>query len=545
MVPRGIRDVWLVWLALATVTTLPYVVAALRTPEGDVFTGVLTAYDDTFTYLAWMRQSADGHLLACDLFTSEPQACEFFLPLWVALGFVSRIAHAPIALSFHAARLLATLLLLIVARIVAASVMKSRTRLRYTLWMYAMSGGLGWLVFSLKNRNELIGGVASGSIDLTMPEAIAFRAGYAQVHFAVGTSLLCWAILLYFRGLVEKRAGRAAVAGLLISLLAVVHPYMVFVGFLIAIAALLTWPLLAPEMIGRTQKLQMARVAVVFGVTMIPGVAYLVYLDRSNWVAHEWLRVTNTSSPAPWEYALGFGALLVLGVLGFRLVLRTRVSYGRLLLVWFLAQAALLYLPVNFQRRLVEGLQLPISIVASVAVLYISNRISRNSRKYRRAFLTLVLVVVSLTNIGFIVGQTISAASIDIADRRRYVSADLIDSFQWLRANAQRDAVVFSSYLTGNLTPSMTGLRVFLGHYGQTVRSDEKGAQVTAFYAGGLSEGDARQLFADHRVRYVIYGPFERAISENFAAPKWLRLAHRAGDVELYEVTNHDASNHR
>ena len=156
-----------------------------------------------------------------------------------------------------------------------------------------------------------------------------------------------------------------------------------------------------------------------------------------------------------------------------------------------------------------------------------------------------MLVVVSLTNIGFIVGQTISAASIDIADRRRYVSADLIDSFQWLRANAQRDAVVFSSYLTGNLTPSMTGLRVFLGHYGQTVRSDEKGAQVTAFYAGGLSEGDARQLFADHRVRYVIYGPFERAISENFAAPKWLRLAHRAGDVELYEVTNHDASNHR
>src|SRR5262249_21892181 len=193
-------------------------------------------------------------------------SCEFFLPLWVALGFVSRMAHAPIALSFHAARLLAILLLLIVARIVAASVMKSRTRLRYTLWMYGLSGGLGWLVYGFKNRGELIGSVASGSIDLTMPEAIAFRAGFAQVHFAVGTALLCWAILLYFRALVEKKTGRAAVAGLLISLLAVVHPYMVVVGFVVAITALLTWPPLARGKIGRTQKLQVVRVTVVFGV---------------------------------------------------------------------------------------------------------------------------------------------------------------------------------------------------------------------------------------------------------------------------------------
>src|SRR5512132_2179089 len=87
---RALRDVWLVWLILAVLTTLPYIVALLRTPNGSVFSGVLTAYDDTFTYFAWMRQSADGHLLMCDLFTSEPQTCEFFLPLWTLLGLTAR-----------------------------------------------------------------------------------------------------------------------------------------------------------------------------------------------------------------------------------------------------------------------------------------------------------------------------------------------------------------------------------------------------------------------------------------------------------------------
>src|SRR6266567_467867 len=98
----ALRDVWLVWLAVA---------AALRTPTGHVFSGLLTAYDDTFTYFAWMRQSADGHLLMCDLFTSEPQPCEFFLPLWNILGLIARVTRIPIPLTFHAARLLAGLLL--------------------------------------------------------------------------------------------------------------------------------------------------------------------------------------------------------------------------------------------------------------------------------------------------------------------------------------------------------------------------------------------------------------------------------------------------
>ncbi|MEK6284606.1 MAG: hypothetical protein AABO57_02585 [Acidobacteriota bacterium] len=543
---RALRDVGPVWLALALLTTIPYAAAALRTPNGYAFTGVLTAYDDTFTYFAWIRQGADGCLLMCDLFTSEPQSCEFFLPLWTILGAIARVTRMPVALTFHAARLLAGLVLLLVASALAASVMKSRTRVRYSLWLYAMSGGFGWLVYAVKNRSDLFGvHAASGSADLNMPEAIAFRSVFAQVHFAVGAALIFASIKLLSSALVEKKPSRALIAGILVSLLAVVHPYLVVVVWGVAGVALLTWPWWndGPKRRRSYYNAAIGVAAAGFTAGTIPGVAYMVYLNRSNEVLREWLRITDTLSPPPWEYALGFGIVAMLAVPGFFLMWRTRAPHGRLLLIWALVQTAMLYAPLSFQRRLVEGLQLPLSIAASVALFWIVRKVFKRpaGAHYRKLFLVGAVTFGSLTNVGFVIGQMIARGpgpeSIDSTDPRRYVPLDLIAAFDWLRANTDRDAVVFSSYFTGSLAPSMTGLHVFLGHYGQTIHSDEKGAQVTAFYGGTMNDEVARELFMEHRVRHVVYGPFEREISDSFAPPSWLKLAYRHGDVEIFEVT--------
>lgn len=535
-------DVWLVWFVLATLTTLPYVVAALRTPEGYAFTGVLTAYDDTFTYFAWMRQAADGHLLMCDLFTSEPQSCNFFLPLWSVLGLISRATHLPLPGTFHAARLLSGLVLLIVARAVIAGVMKSPARVRYTLWMYAMSGGLGWLVYVLKHKDRLLAiGDASGSADLNMPEAIAFRSVFAQVHFAVGVALLCGAIKLFFDALVERKSKRAVIAGLFVSLLAVVHPYMIVVVCAVAGVSMLAWPwLIEKNTATRLDYFYLPRATGAFFAATMPGVAYLLYLNRSSEVFREWLRITDTLSPPPWEYVLGFGIVAALAVIGFRLMWSSRASYGRLLLAWTVVQTLLLYAPVSFQRRLVEGLQLPLAIAASVALFWIADRaFERRSMFQRNLFLSAVVMFASITNVGFVAAQLIARSP----DQRCYAPVDLIAAFEWLRVNGQPDEVVFSSYLTGNIAPSMTGLRVFLGHYGQTMRSDEKGAQVTTFYTNAMSDQAARELFDQHRVRFVIYGPFERAISDSFVRSRWLALVHRVGNVEVFELTEEGVTN--
>jgi hypothetical protein len=210
-----------------------------------------------------------------------------------------------------------------------------------------------------------------------------------------------------------------------------------------------------------------------------------------------------------------------------------------LLLIWALVQTALLYAPLSIQRRFVEGLQLPLSIAASIALFWIACKLpaNRDRSRPRKLFLAGAIAFAALTNVGFLIGQAAArGAASGAADPRRYLREDLAGAFDWLRTNSQPDAVLFSSYLTGNLAPSMTTLRVFLGHYAQTLRSDEKGALVAAFYTNAMSADASRRLFAEHRVRYVIYGQFERAISTEFAPPQWLNLAYRSGDVEVFEV---------
>lgn len=537
----GVRDVWLIWLILVLLTTIPYLVALSYAPAGSSFSGVLTAHDDTFTYFAWMRQGADGNLLMCNPFTSEPQRCEFFLPLWGVLGLISRVTGLSIPVTFHVARLVAAFLLLIVARAVIRMVNRSQKRGCYTLWLYTTSSGFGWIVFWLANRSDLLGPtVTSGSADLNLPEAVAFRSVFSQVHFTVGAFLVCGVIGLLFTALVERKSRHALLSGVLVSLLAVIHPYMVVVACSVGGVGFLALPWLSSQRESTSVNYSShIRMAVAFCCGAAPGFAYAVYLNLSSEVLREWLRVTDTFSPPPWEYAFGFGLVGALAVPGARLLWNRRAPYGRLVVIWALVQAGLLYAPVSIQRRFVEALQLPIVIAASASLFWTARMVFKgeNAVRNRRLFLICFIAFASLTNLGFWIGQVARAAAPGRQDPRSYLKTDLVAAFDWIKANSSADAVLFSSYLTGNVAPAATGLRVFLGHYAQTLRSDEKGAQVTTFYKNEMPDEAARRLFAEHRVRYVIYGDFERTISSDFEAPGWLSLAHQNNSVSVFEVT--------
>jgi hypothetical protein len=532
-----LKDVFPVWLALAVLTSLPYLLALERTPAGHRFSGVLTAYDDTFTYFAWIRQAAAGRLLMCDLYTSEPQSCVFFLPLWSFLGFIVRLTGLPIPVVFHVARLLSALLLLWVARIVASGAFKSRGRMRWTLWLYAFSGGLGWVVYLVNKDAGLFDSIGvSGSADLNLPEAFAFRSAFAQVHFTLGAAMVCGALYLFFRGLRDHQTSPAAWAGVLVALLAVVHPYLVVVVAVVGGVMLVAWPWLARQSNLRSAYASTIAPMALFGICCAPGIAYLFYLNRSNKVLQEWLRITNTLSPSPAVYLLGFGLVGGLAILGAPRMLKDHRASARAMVLWMLTQTLLLYAPVNFQRRLVEGLQLPLTLAASVMVSYFLSSL-RHRRGLRRAILILILFVASATNVALLVGQSIARGpATGATDPRRYLPDSLDQSLEWLRLNGEPESVVMCSYLTGNLLPGETGLTVFLGHYGQTVHSGQKRDLVNRFFAGEMTDLEAREVSARNGIKYVLYGPFERRSSGAFKGYSFMRPLEAFGDVEIYAV---------
>jgi len=539
---RAFGDVLALWCALTLLTSLPYATAALRTPPRHVFTGVLSAYDDTFTYLAWIKQGAEGHLLMLDKFTSEPHSRQFFLPLWAGLGLFARATGLPVAAVFHIGRVMAALFLLLAARAVVGTVMKSRRRVKYTLWLFAFSAGLGWLLFAANARGYSIwnapGEALHGSADLDVPEAITFRSAFAQVHLTLGAALMYAAMALVIMALKQQRKNFAILAGLAVSLLAVVHPFDVTVVVTVAASAFALWPWLSQGSGADRVRPGLApslHLAFWFSVACVPAVAYLLFLYLSNDVGRQWSHVISALSPGPVEYLLGFGIMVLLAAVGFRLLWRRHKGPGCVLLAWAVIQAILLYAPVSFQRRLVEGMHLPLSIATSVAIFWMATRLHRAgfSKRLRNALLAGAIAITAVTNMGFLVAETSTLAP---ADPRRYVSDDLVAAFDWLSANAEPNSILFCAYKTGNIAPALSGMRVYAGHYDLTLRCKEKQDQVEALYAGRISGQEARNLLASNGAAYCIYGPFEREIASEFSPPDCLVPVHNAGDVQLFKV---------
>jgi hypothetical protein len=547
---RAVRDVFPAWLVLSLVTSLPYVIAQFKTPPGTTFTGVLSAHDDTFSYLAWIKQGADGHVLMREMYTSEPQTSRFFLPLWLGLGWMSKITALSAAAVFHIARVIMALALLLAVWGVGRLIVMSRTRLRFLIWIAGFSAGLGWVSFALGDLGGILSGkttvhsyeIGAVPVDLNMPEATVFRSAFAQVHTTLGAAMICATMVLVIKALLKQRARYAVAAGMIGSCLAVVHPYQVIVTSLVAGALFLCSPWIAPISRERVSRMparsvtqtDSLRCLMAFYLGNLPGFCYLLYIRSADPVAREWIQKMSTPSPAPIQYLIGFGFTGALAVLGGWVVWKRKNLGSRLIVVWAVVQSFLLYLPVSFQRRFIEGLQIPLAVLASVGIFWLLDQ-SGFPRRGRRALLAVVVVIMSISNLGFIVGE---AAGFSQPDPRRYLDADVATALKWLGPDAKPGSVLLSSYMTGNIAPSISGVAVFLGHYDQTLNSDRKTRQVEAFYEGKLSSQQMANFLAENRIGYCLYGPFERRISPTFEAPPGMVLVYKSGTVEIYMKTD-------
>src|SRR6202171_3579169 len=91
--------------AIAAVSLLPYLLAYLWTPPGHHFAGFFFIADDATTYLAKMRQGADGSWLWNDPYTSEPHGGVFLFGFYLVFGHLAALTHLPLIATYHLARI--------------------------------------------------------------------------------------------------------------------------------------------------------------------------------------------------------------------------------------------------------------------------------------------------------------------------------------------------------------------------------------------------------------------------------------------------------
>jgi hypothetical protein len=507
-------------------STAPYLAGALAQTPAQRFGGAVMDPVDYHSHLAKMWQGYRGQWRYRLLFTPEDHAGVFVQTFYVALGHLARLFGLDLPLTFQLARVaFGFAMLLLVYRFMARFIARVRTR-RVAFLLATTASGLGWLTEAVAPTPA--GGVSP--MDFWLSDGFTYLALLTSPHFCAAIGLLLFVFLLLLRRSQGPALGAGALAVGASLVLGMIHPYAMLLADLLPV---LYW---AAEWL-RTRRVAWRGLAAVaaMGVAQLPLLVYDLWVFRQP-VFAAWSAQNVTLSPPLTVYLWGYGLLLALGVVGAAAWIRRRAWRVAFPLLWIGLAAVLAYVPWNLQRRFLEGVQVPLGLLAGVGLaeglLPLCGR--RMRVRWCRLGMALVVALTPMSNLYWTAGLTWAAA---VGAPSLFRSADLLAAVDWLGTHSAWDETVLSGFDTGNLIPARIGHRVVLGHWMETVDYAEKRAAVTRFYDAGTPDAQRQALVQAWDVAYVFHGPEERALGDfDPAAAAWLEPAFRLGDVAVYRV---------
>jgi hypothetical protein len=503
----------LVAAALLAMTGLAYAFGDLSSPPDRQFMGIVLNVPDSAQYLSWARESKSAILIENKL-TPERGDAAYFNLFWLLVGRLAFLLHIGLAESAQLIRPLAGALYLVAIYWFAGLFSESRVQ-RWTAYLtVAIGGGLGWLLVFAR---VITGGDTPFPLDLYISEANAFLTILAFPHQSAATGLLV--LILGFVALAfEKRSYRLAlIGGVLGLLLAMQHAYdLIVVYAVIGTSAVYLWR-------HDGHWLHPLGVCVAGCLPSVPVVIYFFLLTRQSPIWRGVLAQYGNAgvyTPQPAHLVVLLGLPLVLVLAGAARVraqtaLRTREIVLR---AWLVAGSLLLYIPTDFQIKMLAGWQLPVAIVGTrvlfSALPSLRTRMSPLMSFSRRPTLLVGLAFVVLTIPANV--YLFSWRFVDLArhDYPYYLSSDEVAAMRWVEMNARPDDVVLSSLTLGQYVPALTGGHAFLAHWAQTLDFYEKGGLVARFFDAGTPDAKRAEILDRYGVRYVLHGKAERALGE-------------------------------
>ncbi|MDY6876031.1 MAG: hypothetical protein SWK90_07530 [Chloroflexota bacterium] len=528
------------------IASIPYVVGAALATEQRLFGGFVYGVEDCYSYLAKMRQGAEGAWLFHIAYTPEPHSGTFFFPFHLLLGKVAALLPgggltARMVWVYHSARVIFGLgLLLTVYRFLAFFTVRVAVR-RLAWLMVTFGGGLGWLLVALGQSNWL----GSMPLDFILPEGFTFLVLYALPHIALARTLLLWGILFLLRAWergptpdvpspgratcntqhVSRFTFHAAMAGACWLVMGLIVPFYVAVAWAVTGVAWVALGLRQRRVMWRE-----ALVATVAALISAPVVAYSAWVFTTDPVYVTWAAQNRILSPHPLHYLAAYGVLLTLAAFAVRDAWHDKGPTW-LALAWVAVVPFLVYLPFNLQRRLVEGVQIPLSLLAALGVS------SFRLQGFRlRVVVSILVIGLSLTNVMLVAGNCLALRG---QPAPAYRDAGEVAALDWLNGRVESGDVVLATYETGNYLPARTWAHAFVGHGPESVRAAEKKALVARFFSATTDEAWRRQLLMQYGVDYVFWGPAERTLGGfDPGRAVYLRMVYEEEGYLIFEVVD-------
>ncbi len=533
---REWRVVLVCYVVLVLLTSAPYLYGYITRPEGSVYTGIRNLTPGDFNaWFSWMEQVQQGKLLLKNPYTTEPQKVAYTNPLWESIGLFAKFFSMSNLLAMHVARILLLAVFLIVLMLFLSFFLRSVRQRIITFLVILFSSGIGLFVgpFIRLYHDDTL----DYPTDLWVPESNTFLTIYHSPHLLAS---LIMVLLIFLLMLIAFRTGRwwaSVFAGLAGLLLVWFHPFNAATVFAVLFVYLFIHAILEQRIPWRVL-LHFA----VFGLLTLPAFAYLFWLRAYDSTIALWESQNLLPSPSILMYLAGFGLLVPLALIGGRASLWPQRKEALFILTWVVVSSSLLYSPLDFQRRLVEGLHVPVSILAGWGIVRILDWISyRFIVQPRTVFIlgsivgAFLVVFLPLTNF-----QILSQDLYTYATKKEfpyYLTGQEASALAWVKDNTPDNAVLLSRMEIGNFLPAYTGRTVYIGHGPQTLYWRDKHAVVTRFFFHNNLDDAKYQFLKQNSITYIYYGEREHSIGtyNPFIKP-YLEKVYDAGGIAVFRV---------
>lgn len=477
-------------------------------PVDKQFMGIILNVPDTAQYLSWAREFSENILIE-DKLTAERGIAVYFNLFWFFVGRLSSRLGLGYAETVQLVQPFAGAFFLGSVYWFVGLVEPRRWRRCLTFLVIAVGGGLGWILVLLKH----VTGQLSFPLDLYVAEPNTFLTVVAFPFQAVAGGMLI--VILGLAALAfERRSFRlAALAGLLGLVLGLSHGYdLLIVDCVVASLAL------SQAFETRFTARPVALGALIGGLSA-PAAAYTVYITR---VSPIWRGVlaqygnAGVFTPRPFHLLILLGLPLIVLIATPRKRSSGRPLEPRECLVgcWLVVGLLLLYIPTNFQIKMLSDWQVPIGILSVRALDANVAAVMRNLPGIRRWRWDLALGALL---VGAVIPANLYLYAWRFVDLRRhdypyYLYRDDVAAMKWLEQHAGPSDVVLSSLTIGQYIPALTGRRAFLGHWAETLDFYRKQRDVARFYAAGGSDSARFGLLREFDVRYIYEGAPEQSL---------------------------------
>jgi len=540
------RRPW-VWLTCAVVLTtwLPYLFGWWLTPPGMRYFWLIYNPDDQNVHLMWARQAMEGAWHFHDLYTTEPHPGLFVNLFSLALGWFCRWTGISLHLGYQLFRTLAAVAFLWTVHWFGTLFLKDERGHLLFLLLVAFSSGFGWVLvlwwWVTGQRPPVF--LLDVSPELMMPEANSFLSLTVAPLATLGATLAMgalgnWWLALKPNCLARKRRLKLA---LLFGLLVVnVHTYAA-IPMLIAVALwqggnLRQWRHTLPTTLG----------FLVPSALVLFCQALVFSCDRA--FAQKAATPTLTPNPVILIGSYGFvalGALLALPKIWQER--RGGAKEWELPMAWLVAILIAIYLPVRFQRKMIEGLHVVLCLLATV---WLAPHLGRfRCEHFRWALVGLVMLTVpsqiaffALNGYWLVHNNLIYDERFNPPYSRRlmppyYLSEHHLQLFRWLERHSDRQDGVLCHPMLGNYLPVLTGRKVFVGHWAETLNFPAKLRLATAVWEGSLPVELARQLFRTHQLHFALETEFERAAAQGTTAlARYGKVVFQVGNNRVFRL---------